>query len=120
MQSKQRSLIRRSADGLRGLAEGWRREQSLRTQVLASALALAIVLYLRPPLIWQLALAAMLTVGFAAELLNGSIEALLDRVHPDHDPEIGAAKDMSSAAVLVINIASAAIFAGSIVACFWP
>ena len=118
MKSKNRPLVRRSADGLKGVAEGWRRERSLRTQVLASAAALALVLVLQPPMIWQIAFAAMLSVGFAAELLNGSIEALLDRLHPDHDPEIGAAKDMSSAAVLVINLASTAIFAGSVLASF--
>lgn len=118
MQSKERSLLRRSADGLKGLAQAWRREQSLRTQLVASASALAVVLFLQPPIIWQLVLAATMSVGIAAELLNASIEALLDRVHPDHDPEVGAAKDMSSAAVLVINIASTVIFAGSVIACF--
>jgi diacylglycerol kinase (ATP) len=119
MQTEERSLLRRSADGLRGLAQGWRREKSLRTQVRASVIAMAVVLLLQPPLLWQVALAAMLAVGFGAELLNGSIEALLDRVHPDYDDEIGAAKDMSSAAVLVINIASTTIFVGSVAASFW-
>jgi diacylglycerol kinase (ATP) len=116
MESKNRRLVRRSEDGLKGLAQAWRREQSLRTQAVASAAALVVVLILQPPLAWQIALAAMLIVGLAAELLNGSIEALLDRLHPEHDPEVGAAKDMSSAAVLVINLASTAIFAGSVVA----
>lgn len=119
MQSKERSLLRRSADGLKGLVHGWRREQSLRTQLVASVAALVILVLLQPPLVWRIALPAMLAVGIAAELLNASIEALLDRVHPDHHPEIGAAKDMSSAAVLVINIASTMIFAGSVLAWFW-
>ena len=114
MQSKGRSLLRRSTDGLRGLAQGWRREQSLRTQIVGSAAALVVILLLQPPLVWQLVLAATMSVGIAAELLNASIEALLDRLHPQHDQEIGAAKDMSSAAVLVINIASTAIFVGSV------
>ena len=84
--------------------------------MLASGAALAVVVILQPSLVWQVALAAMLSVGFAAELLNGSIEALLDRLHPERDPEIGAAKDMGSAAVLVVNIASTAIFVGSVLA----
>ena len=116
MKLKDRPIARRFGDGLGGVSQAWRRERSFRTQVFASAVALAIILGLQPPLIWQVGLAAMLTVGFAAELFNASIEALLDRVHPDRHVEIGAAKDMSSAAVLIINMASAGIFAGGLLA----
>ena len=48
--------------------------------------------------------------ALAAELVNAALEALIDRLHPDYDSEIGAAKDMSSAAVLVINLAAGAAF----------
>ena len=116
MGSKDRSIFRRGADGLRGLRQGWRREQSLRTQVALSITAFGLVLILQPPIVWQLALAVSLTVGFAAELLNASIEALLDRLHPDHDAEIGVAKDLGSASVLVVNCTSTAIFAGALLA----
>ena len=116
MKLKDRRIARRFGDGLAGLSQAWRRERSFRTQVSASAVALATILGLQPPLMWQVGLAAMLAVGFATELFNASIETLLDRIHPDQNVEIGAAKDMSSAAVLIINIASAGIFAGGLLA----
>lgn len=49
-------------------------------------------------------------LGFAAELLNGALEASLDRLHPADDADIGAAKDMSAAAALVVNLATIAVF----------
>ena len=43
-------------------------------------------------------------VVLAAELLNSAIEALADRISPGHDPAIGHAKDMGSAAVFLLMI----------------
>ena len=107
---KDRPLPRRLHNGLRGLAQGWRRERSLRTQVVASVLALIVLIATRPPMPWLLAVPVMLALALAAELANAALEALLDRLHPGFDADIGAAKDMSSAAVLVANIAAAAVF----------
>jgi len=116
MKLKDRPIARRFGDGIAGVMQAWRRERSFRTQVSGSVVALAIILALQPPLFWQVGLAGMLAVGFTAELFNASVEALLDRIHPDRHAEIGAAKDMSSAAVLVINLASAGLFAGGLLA----
>jgi diacylglycerol kinase (ATP) len=56
-----------------------------------------------------LAFVVLLVTGLAAELINDAVESLLDRLHPDNDPAIGAAKDMASAAAFVINAAAAAL-----------
>ena len=102
--------MRRMRYGLVGLAEGWKRERSLRTQVILFFAGLLILLAVRARPAWLLAGFLLFAVAVAAELINASLEALLDRLHPGHDPEIGAAKDMSSGAVLVINLAAAAAF----------
>ena len=111
---KQRPLRRRMRDGLAGLAHGWRRERSLRTQVIASGAAVLVLLAIAAPLPWLVAVLVLLAFGLAAELINAALEALLDRLHPDYDVEIGAAKDMSSAAVLVVNVASAVTFVAAL------
>ncbi len=49
---------------------------------------------------------ALVTV---AETLNTSIERLLDRLSPEQDPEIGAAKDLAAGAVLLAALGAAAI-----------
>lgn len=49
---------------------------------------------------------ALVTV---AETLNTSIERLLDRLSPEQDLEIGAAKDLAAGAVLLAALGAAAI-----------
>ncbi len=44
-------------------------------------------------------LVAVVLLLLAVELLNTAIEKLADRVTTAHDPQIGAVKDMGSAAV---------------------
>ena len=41
-----------------------------------------------------------------AELFNSALETLIDHVHPEHHPEVGAAKDIAAAAVLLASIAA--------------
>lgn len=41
------------------------------------------------------------------ELINSVIERLLDKISPEHDPEIGKIKDLAAAAVLIGAISSA-------------
>lgn len=107
---KDRSLPHRFRNALAGLVAGWKRERSLRTQVALFGVAVAVLVAVRAGLPWLLAVLALIAIAIAAELFNGALEALLDRLHPGHDPEIGAAKDMSSAAVLIVNLAVATAF----------
>ena len=109
-EQKNRPIHRRFRDGAAGLAQGWRRERSIRLHLLLAAPALPIILLSKPSLPWLLAFLILLVLGLAIELINAALEALLDRLHPDHDAEIGAAKDMGSAAALVVNMAAAATF----------
>ena len=111
---KNRPINRRVRDGLVGLGQGWRRERSIRLHVLLAAPGIALVLLSKPELPWLLAFLALLVLGLGIELINASLEALLDRLHPAHDTEIGAAKDMGSAAALVVNVAAAGSFLGAL------
>lgn len=111
---KNRPIYRRIRDGIAGLGQGWRRERSIRLHLLLTVPALAVVFLSEPGLPWLLAFLILLVLGLAIELVNASLEALLDRLHPAHDAEIGAAKDMGSAAALVVNLAAAAAFLGAL------
>ncbi len=46
---------------------------------------------------------------WSAEAFNSAVEALADRVTCDHDPLIGAAKDLAAGAVLFAALGAAAI-----------
>jgi diacylglycerol kinase (ATP) len=52
-----------------------------------------------------------LAVGFVlvAEMMNSSIEALADHLHPFRHPSIKIAKDMAAGAVLLASMAAAVI-----------
>ena len=100
---KKRPMIERIGDSLSGLRLGCRREASIRAHLLGSTIAVAALAMVRPPLVWSLAALIALAVSLAAEYFNAAIEALLDKLHPEQDSEIGAAKDMASAAAFVLN-----------------
>ena len=111
-----RPLFQRMSDGLRGVAEGFKRDQALRTHAFLSLVGMAVLLVIGPALAWTLAVFVLVVAGFAAELVNSALEAALDKLHPDLDPMIGAAKEMASGAAAVINIAAVALFLGAIAA----
>ncbi|MHA3886450.1 diacylglycerol kinase [Stutzerimonas stutzeri] len=101
---KGQPFYRRLRFARHGLAQAWRRERSVRTHLLAATLVLLVLLLTRPAAIWWAALT--LTVGLVviAELLNSALETLMDYLHPQQHPEIGVAKDIAAAAVLIASL----------------
>ena len=111
-----RPLAQRMTDGLRGIRKGWKRDQAMRTHVFLSIAGIVVLLIVRPPIAWTLAVVVLVVAGLAAELVNSAIEAALDKLHPDQDPAIGAAKEMASAAAAAVNLSAVALFLGAIFA----
>lgn len=104
--AKGQPLHRRVHHALDGLCRAVRGERSLRTHLLATGAVLAALVALRPAPLWWAAAALACALVIAAELLNTALETLADRLHPEHDPAIGAAKDVAAAAVLVASLAA--------------
>ena len=95
---------------LHGLAHAWRTETSFRIQLAAAGAAIAVTAWVQPPLVWAALVAAMIALVLAAELFNTALERLLDGLHPQHARFVQAAKDCAAAAVLMLSIASVAVF----------
>lgn len=108
---KNRGLRERVGFALSGMRAGWRREKSYRTQVMFAGGALAALILLRPAPIWWALVALTCALVTALELLNSAMEAVIDRLHPEIHPEIGAAKDMLAGAVLTISLAALVVAA---------
>jgi diacylglycerol kinase len=108
--SKQRPIIVRARDSVRGLGEAWRRERAVRTHLILSVVGLTTLSILGVQTVWLLSFVLLLVGSFAAELLNAALEAIIDLLHPAYHTEVGAAKDMSSAAAFVLNSSAAAVF----------
>lgn len=106
---KNRPFRQRLGFAVEGLREAWRLERSLRTQSLMAALAIVVTIVLRPGLLWAGLVALSITVVLALELINASIEYMIDHLHPEIAPQIKRAKDVAAAAVLIASLGSASV-----------
>ena len=61
---------------------------------------------LRVQLIWWAVTVLVIGLVLVAELVNSSIEALADILHPAQHPSIKVAKDIAAGAVLLASIAA--------------
>lgn len=86
----------------KGLRAGWCVEASFRLEVILCAILLPIGLWLGHGTLEKALLAGALLPVLAAELLNSGIEALVDKLWPEHNPVAGRIKDMGSAAVFLL------------------
>ena len=99
------SAFRYSIDGF---GHAWRHEHAFRQELMVAVPATVIALMLPISAFQKLALIAVLGLVLLVELINASIEAVVDRVSLERHPLSKAAKDLGSAAVaLAITMAGA-------------
>jgi len=99
------SAFRYSVDGF---GHAWRHEHAFRQELMVAVPATVIALVLPISAFQKLALIAVLGLVLLVELINASIEAVVDRVSLERHPLSKAAKDLGSAAVaLAITMAGA-------------
>ena len=103
---KNRRFALRLGFALAGLRLVFAREKSFRAQVGLAAAAFAFLLLLRPGPLWTALVILSAALVLALELVNSALEYLLDRLHPAHCPEVGAAKDVAAAAVHPASLAA--------------
>jgi undecaprenol kinase len=106
---KNRPFAARLTFALRGFAHALTSERSLRVQLVILAAVVALLLKLRPGVLWwTLVLLSSATV-LASELLNSALEQLADALHPTSSEAIGRVKDTAAAAVLVASLGAVAV-----------
>ena len=97
----------------RGCVVLFREERNAWFHLLATVVVVAAGSIFRiEPWEWCVVVLAIALV-VATEAINTAIERLLDRVHPERHPEVGAAKDLAAGGVLLA--AGAAAIVGAIV-----
>ena len=106
---KNRPFHQRLGFAFAGLREAWRLERSLRTQSFMAALAVVVTIVLRPGLFWAALVVLSIAMVLALELVNASIEYMIDHLHPDVAPQIKLAKDVAAAAVLIASLGAASM-----------
>ncbi len=107
---KNEAFLRRLGFALSGISTTFRKEANFRTQVLAAAFALATLAVLQTEPVWWAIFVLIIGAVLSAELINTALECALDRLHPEHHPLIGLAKDCAAGAVLVLSFTALIIF----------
>lgn len=86
---------------LKGLHAAFTHEAAFRQEVVALALLAPVGLWLGKTGSEQALLLGSLLLVLIVELLNSAVEAVVDRIGPEHHELAGRAKDCGSAAVLL-------------------
>jgi diacylglycerol kinase (ATP) len=101
---------------LAGLRAAFRSEAAFRQELALGGLMLLSLPWLAPGRVQALLMAGSVVAVWVVELLNSAIEAVADAHTLEHDPVIGRAKDIGSAAVFL-----SLLFAGTVwVVLLWP
>src|SRR3954469_14674146 len=82
-----------------GIAAAWRTEMAFRQEVFAAIVLVPTACFLPVPLLHRALLVAAVLLVMMVEMVNSSIEAIVDRVSPELHPLAKQAKDAGSAAV---------------------
>lgn len=107
---KNQNFFNRLIFALQGLKNAWLSERSFRTQIVITIIVIASLFFLKAKLLWWAVIILVIGATLAAELLNTSLEYMLDLLHPNHNAQIGRAKDCAAAAVLVLSCSAIIIF----------
>lgn len=84
-----------------GLMFAYKNEAAFRQEICLAMILIPIALALPLGLIHKIAMIGSLILVVVVELLNSAIEAVVDRIGPEHNELAGRAKDMGSAAVML-------------------
>jgi diacylglycerol kinase (ATP) len=87
-----------------GLCAAWRHEAAFRQEILLLVILFPLAMVLGESGVERALLVGSSVLVPMVELLNAAVEAVVDRVGPEHHELSGRAKDMGSAAVLLALI----------------
>lgn len=87
---------------MKGLQAAWRHEASFRLEGYLFVIFFPLGLWLGQTPIEKAILCGSLVLVLSAELLNSAVEAIVDKASPEFHELAGRAKDMGSAAVLLL------------------
>jgi diacylglycerol kinase (ATP) len=105
-----RRLVMAVVYSWQGLRSAWREEAAFRQELALSLVAIPAALYFGRGSLERIALIAPVFLVLIVELLNSSIEAIVDRVGTDPHPLAEMAKDMASAAVMLSLVLLATVW----------
>lgn len=103
-----RRIVQATVWSMQGLRACWLHESSFRLEVYLFAVLAPLALWLGQTGVERALLVGSMLLVLSIELLNSSIEAVIERYGPEFHELAGRAKDMGSAAVFVLMVNVAA------------
>ena len=97
-------MLKAAKWSIQGLAAAWLHESSFRLEVYLFVLLAPLACWLGETPVDRVLMVGSMLMVLSAELLNSSIEALIERYGPEFHELAGRAKDMGSAAVFVLML----------------
>jgi diacylglycerol kinase (ATP) len=94
-------IIKASGYSLQGFRAAWKHESAFRQETLLALVFMPLALWLGQSAVQTALLVGTLFLVVIVELLNSSIEAVVDRIGDEPHRLSGRAKDMGSAAVFL-------------------
>lgn len=94
-----RQILQAARYSAQGLKAAWKHEASFRLEVYLLLLLLPVAFLLGRSALERAILASVVILVPTMELMNGALEAIVDKTTPEHHILAGRAKDMGSAAV---------------------
>ena len=112
-------LMNSTLYSLKGLRYAFTKEAAFRQELLMFLVLFPASFFLAETLVEWAVLIAPLFLVLTIELINSAIEALADKLNEIH-PLIGAAKDMGSAAIFIMLVWTALLYAVFVTRYFYP
>ena len=99
-----RQMLQAFRYSMQGLKAAWRYESSFRLESYLFLVLAPIALWLGAGAIEKALMVGSLLLVLLVELLNGAIEAIVDKTTPEYNELAGRSKDMGSAAVFLCMV----------------
>jgi len=93
-----------------GLKSAFINEAAFRQEVVLAIILIPIALWVNVTIVERVMMISSIGLIMVVELLNSAVEAVVDRIGPEHHELAGRAKDMGSAAVLVMMLIAGLIW----------
>jgi len=106
-----RQMLKALRYSMQGLKAAWRCESSFRMELYVFVVLAPCALWLGADGIERALLLGSLVLVLAVELLNGAVEAIVDKTTPEFHELAGRSKDMGSAAVFLCMLNAIAVWA---------
>ena len=103
-------LINAFGYSMQGFKAAYKHEEAFRQELLVLAIAIPLGIWVGDGAVEVILLIGSILLLLVVELLNSAVEATVDRFGGEHHELSGRAKDMGSAAVLVMSITATMVW----------